>query len=96
MKCPFCNEFIQGKTCSFCDKENPADAVYCNKCGNAFEEDMASCSSADDAGDDVTPCGADDMDDFPDIEDRELCPDGACTGIIINNRCTECGKSLND
>jgi hypothetical protein len=27
------------------------------------------------------------------LEDRVLCPDGNCTGIIIDGRCTECGKS---
>jgi len=27
-----------------------------------------------------------------DPEERILCPDGTCTGIIINGRCTECGK----
>jgi len=83
MKCPFCNEFIQGKNCSFCDKENPSDAVYCNNCGKAFKEN-------------VTPCSTDNEDEIPDIEDRELCPDGTCTGIIINNKCTECGKLLNE
>jgi hypothetical protein len=27
-----------------------------------------------------------------DLENRILCPDGTCTGIIINGRCTECGR----
>jgi hypothetical protein len=30
-------------------------------------------------------------DDF-DLENRILCSDGTCTGIIIDGRCTECGK----
>ena len=84
MKCPFCNEFIEGKSCSFCSRENPSDAVCCAYCGNAFEKDAASC------------CADSSEDEFPDIEDRELCPDGACTGIIINNKCTECGRLLNE
>ena len=25
-----------------------------------------------------------------DLENRVLCPDGTCTGIIINGRCTVC------
>jgi hypothetical protein len=27
-----------------------------------------------------------------DPENRILCPDGTCTGIIINGRCIQCGK----
>jgi hypothetical protein len=27
-----------------------------------------------------------------DLEDRILCPDGNCTGIIIDGKCSECGK----
>jgi len=34
---------------------------------------------------------ASDQEDF-DLEDRILCPDGTCTGIIVNGKCTECGK----
>jgi hypothetical protein len=26
-----------------------------------------------------------------DLESRILCPDGTCTGILINGKCTECG-----
>jgi len=29
-----------------------------------------------------------------DLEDRVLCPDGTCTGIMIDGRCSECGKPL--
>ena len=29
-----------------------------------------------------------------DLENRVLCSDGACTGIIIDGKCTECGKPL--
>ncbi len=27
-----------------------------------------------------------------DLEERILCPDGNCTGIIENGRCTVCGR----
>jgi len=33
-----------------------------------------------------------DQDDGIDLDDRILCPDGTCTGIIIDGRCSECGK----
>jgi hypothetical protein len=28
-----------------------------------------------------------------DLGDRILCPDGTCTGIIVDGRCTECGRT---
>jgi hypothetical protein len=31
-----------------------------------------------------------------DLENRILCPDGTCTGIIVNGRCTECGRSYDE
>jgi hypothetical protein len=33
-----------------------------------------------------------DGEDGLDFEDRVLCPDGTCTGIIIDGKCSECGK----
>jgi hypothetical protein len=39
-----------------------------------------------------TPVEEVDEDDAFDIENRVLCPDGTCTGIIVNGRCIECGK----
>jgi hypothetical protein len=31
-----------------------------------------------------------------DLESRVLCPDGTCTGIIINGKCTECGDAYKE
>ena len=28
-----------------------------------------------------------------DLGDRVLCPDGTCTGIIVDGRCSECGRT---
>ena len=28
-----------------------------------------------------------------DLGDRILCPDGTCTGIIVDGRCSECGRT---
>jgi hypothetical protein len=47
-------------------------------------------------------CGAEfeedqlDQDDDLDMENRILCPDGTCTGIIVDGRCTECGASVTE
>jgi len=32
-------------------------------------------------------------DDGFDLGDRVLCPDGTCTGIIVDGRCSECGRT---
>jgi len=34
-------------------------------------------------------------DDF-DLENRVLCPDGACTGIVIDGKCIECGRPFTE
>jgi len=36
--------------------------------------------------------GVSDAEEGLDIENRILCPDGNCTGIIIDGKCSECGK----
>jgi hypothetical protein len=33
-----------------------------------------------------------DAEEGVDLDDRVLCPDGNCTGIIIDGKCSECGK----
>jgi len=33
-----------------------------------------------------------DAEDGLDLESRVLCPDGNCTGIIVDGKCSECGK----
>jgi hypothetical protein len=35
---------------------------------------------------------ASDADDGLDLESRILCPDGNCTGIVVDGKCSECGK----
>jgi hypothetical protein len=36
--------------------------------------------------------GVSDTEEGMDLEHRVLCPDGNCTGIIIDGKCSECGK----
>jgi hypothetical protein len=36
----------------------------------------------------------DDAGDGNEFDDRILCSDGTCTGIIIDGKCSECGKTL--
>ena len=78
MKCPHCDKEIQGIPCPQCSAVTPEGANYCMACGASLEK-RAEELVEDDNG-------------F-DHEDRVLCPDGTCTGIIVDGRCTECGKA---
>lgn len=80
MKCPFCEKDIPGRPCPKCGVENPEEALYCMQCGAAMEGREEPAVSVDQGEDEF------------DFENRVLCPDGSCTGIIVNGRCTECGK----
>ncbi len=77
MECPHCHKEIPGKSCSGCGAVVPLESHYCMQCG-AYLEDVA----------EDTP----EQDEGFDLDSRILCPDGSCTGIIINGKCTECGK----
>ncbi len=83
MRCPYCGKELPGSPCPHCDAVVPEEAQYCMACGAFLGR------GEDDAG------GEDGENGF-DIENRVLCPDGTCTGIIIDGRCTECGKILED
>lgn len=56
----------------------PTESRYCMDCGARIEEEP----------EDVTDQGDEDFD----LEERVLCSDGTCTGIIVDGKCTECGK----
>jgi len=78
MKCPHCEKEIPGSPCPECDSENPLDAGYCMRCGASLAQTV----------DEFTG----DEEEF-DLADRVLCPDGTCTGIIVDGKCTECGRT---
>ena len=78
MECPNCHQKISGKECPKCGREIPEEGLFCMFCGASLEMKDA---ALQDQGDD----------DF-DFENRVLCPDGACTGIIVDGKCTECGR----
>lgn len=79
MECPHCHEEIPGKACPECGGTTPDESQYCIQCGAYLEEFEG---------------GMGDSDDGSDFEDRVLCSDGTCTGIIIDGKCSECGKPL--
>lgn len=88
MKCPHCEKEIAGSPCPNCGEATGFDAAnYCVACGHPLKEDLARVATGDDAADE---------DSGFDLEDRVLCPDGTCTGIIIEGRCSECGRAVSD
>ena len=76
--------------CPHCSKEIPGKV--CPECDAGVPLDGRYCMM----------CGAElqaeqsDQDADLDIENRVLCPDGTCTGIIVDGRCTECGTSATE
>ena len=81
MKCPHCDKEIPGITCPQCSSVSPEEAKFCIECGVSLVQET------EDTFDD---------DNGFDLEDRVLCPDGTCTGIVVDGRCTECGKRPGD
>ena len=78
MECPNCHEEIPGKDCPHCETLIPLESVYCLKCGTHLVEGEVADSGEEDDG-------------F-DLEDRVLCSDGTCTGIMVDGKCIECGR----
>ena len=85
MKCPHCDQEIPGSPCPQCDTVVPEDAKFCMECGF---------SPSGDAGDAAEEYGDVEEDGGFDLDDRVLCPDGTCTGILIDGKCTECGDGF--
>ncbi len=87
MKCPHCEKELFESPCPECGESVPEGANYCMACGAPLAEGLAHVAEQDGF--------LDDSDEF-DLENRVLCPDGACTGIIVNGKCTECGRAPGD
>lgn len=79
MECPHCQMEIAGRRCTACGAELPLEARYCMQCGILLEEADPVETAAD-------------RDEGLDLENRILCPDGTCTGIIVHGKCSECGR----
>jgi DNA-directed RNA polymerase subunit RPC12/RpoP len=77
IKCQECNHEIEGIDCPECGESTPRESVYCINCGKRLKEDTVDVIEEDDS--------------FY-LDDRILCSDGTCTGIIIDGKCSECGK----
>lgn len=83
IKCPECGKEIAGKECTGCGKDILQESIFCMYCGEKVEKDAEDTFNNEDDS------------DF-DFEDRILCSDGTCTGIIVDGICTECGKKAGE
>jgi DNA-directed RNA polymerase subunit RPC12/RpoP len=82
LKCPYCNKEIPGSACPQCGFPTPEGANYCIECGTNLHQVEVEDSTTDE--------------NELDFENRVLCPDGTCTGIIVDGKCTECGKEVKE
>jgi DNA-directed RNA polymerase subunit RPC12/RpoP len=78
MECPHCHQTIPGIECPYCGVTIPQESHFCMNCGADLVEEREEETGEDNGFE---------------LEDRVLCPDGTCTGIIVDGKCTECGKS---
>lgn len=81
MRCPHCENEIPGTVCDACRTVTPDEGAYCMGCGALLDK-----------GDERASRDDGDLD----LENRMLCPDGTCIGIVVDGVCTECGKKLKD
>ncbi len=78
LECENCGFEARSQTCSACRERVPAWAKFCPLCGAGLRSEPAP---------EVTG------DPFS-MENRRLCPDGNCIGILgADNRCVVCGKN---
>jgi len=75
--------------CPHCQEEIPSKA--CPECGGTTPVESQYCMQC---GAYVEESALDDSGDGNDFNDRVLCSDGTCTGIIVDGKCSECGKPL--
>ncbi len=82
-KCKECGKEMDAEDAPMLEAANEAAA----EAGEEEEED----------GDDREDEPDEDDDEPPGMDDRELCPDGACIGIIgPDGKCKECGRDKDD
>ena len=81
--CEACGHQTESRLCQECQKENPADALFCCYCGKNLGEKAGTEPARTSTG------GGDPYD----LDNRVLCSDDTCIGIIGEDGvCTECGK----
>jgi len=79
--CPACGAELESRACPACEKANPPDALYCCYCGEALSDFAGQGAGEKTEGDPF------------DLDNRVLCSDETCIGIINEHGvCSECGR----
>jgi len=77
LECPECGNELESRTCESCQGDNLPDAKFCCYCGESLAELLDRPVS----------------DDPYDLENRVLCSDENCIGVINEQGiCSECGR----
>ena len=77
LECTNCGYEAQGKTCASCEKQVPMWVKFCPLCGVPAKDEPRSEATGDHLS----------------MENRRLCPDGNCIGILgADSACVVCGK----
>ena len=88
MNCPHCGKSLGEVTCPTCERSLPEDSQYCCWCGQ-----KVSGTAAEPEAELTDTAVAGDHEGTIDFDNRKLCSDGTCIGVIgADGRCKECGK----
>ena len=83
LTCDVCGHEMESLTCGECGAENLPNARFCSFCGRQFPEETPAEKKSKKKS----------RDDPYDLENRILCSDDTCIGIINEQGvCTECGR----
>ena len=78
MLCEKCGSETESITCNHCGNVITKLGPFCYLCGQKFVEAEPALPKAED--------------EQVDFDDRVLCSDGACIGVVEKGVCKECGK----
>jgi hypothetical protein len=95
MKCPHCEQALTERSCPHCHAAIVDAGPYCSYCGGRVNTEAAAAEPI--AEGEVAAAVAGDQMADPDWENRVLCSDGNCIGVIgPDGRCKVCGKPLRE
>jgi DNA-directed RNA polymerase subunit RPC12/RpoP len=86
IRCPQCNYQFPTIFCESCGSENLRESLYCSRCGKEV-------GGKEVGGKEVGEKEVGEKETSIDWEDRKLCSDGECIGVINEQGvCKVCGK----
>jgi hypothetical protein len=96
MKCPHCEQALTERSCPHCHAAIVDVGPYCSYCGRRLNAEAAGAAEPAATGEATAAAVNEEMAD-PDWENRVLCSDGNCIGVIgPDGHCKVCGKPLQE